>query len=105
MNNTGEAKMDAAETIRAWIKFRTDELNYEQANQAIHPMSAGSSIMRGERMKQVAVILAELELFATWLDNGGPKEFVPPMSEESKKEWRFARNHGADVPPHILAQL
>ncbi len=100
----GLNRMETAKVIRAWIQHRTDELNYEQAHQSINPISAGSSIMRGERAKTVAILLGELELFATWLDNG-QAEFVPPMSEEAKREWRFARDHGADVPPHILAQL
>ena len=51
--------METAKVIRASI-HRTDELNYEQAH---HPISAGSSIMRGERAKTVAILLGELELF------------------------------------------
>lgn len=92
-----------SEVIRAWIAFRTGQITYENEHAAHSPIGGGN-VNRGERQKVIAVILDELNRFSGWLD-AGTHQFTPPMSEEAKREWRFALDHGASVPEHILAQL
>jgi hypothetical protein len=91
------------DVIRAWIDFRTKQLSYENSVQSISPIGGGN-VFRGERQKVISVFLDELAEMATWLDSGN-LEFIPPMNADQKQQWRFARDHGAEVPPHILEQL
>lgn len=98
-----EQETKPQDVITSWIDYRMAELKYENDTRAKSPLGAGN-VNAGERQKVIAVMLDELGRMSIWLDTGAG-EFVPPMSEESKKEWRFARDHGADVPAHILEQL
>ena len=94
-----------AHTIRDWIEYRRRQLADEAVN--AHPansIGSGASIQAAQDRKFAHDVLNELERMAQWIHLGSP-DYVPPLSEERKKEWRFARDHGAEVPPHILEQL
>jgi hypothetical protein len=95
-------------SLRAYLAYRHAQLAFE-GREIAATSSAGLSggynlINRGERLRVIELMLAELDALATWLDNGEP-EFIPPLTEADKTQWRWARDHGMAVPPHIEEQL
>lgn len=93
--------------LRRYIAYRREELAFEekeiQAN-AGYGIGGGAMVSRGERLRVIETLLNELDKLAAWLDSGEP-EYVPPLSAEDKRQWRWAREHGMEVPPHIAEQL
>jgi hypothetical protein len=92
--------------LKAWVTYRRAELEFESRElSAAPPISVmGGMVARGERLRVIEVLLNELDRFAVWMDQGEPS-FIPPLSENDKAHWRWVRDKGLDVPPHIEAQL
>jgi hypothetical protein len=94
-------------TVRAYVAYRRAELAFEERELAATTVSGiggGYMVSRGERLRAITILLEELDKIAAWLDAGEP-EYVPPLSESDKNQWRWAREHGLDVPSHIEQQL
>ena len=92
--------------VREFVKFRRDELADERRRieDNANGLNGAALVAHGERAKVARVALDELERFASWLENGSPV-FVAPLTRDELNQWRFAREHGAAVPPHIEEQL
>ena len=92
--------------IREFVEYRRAQLTDERRKleENVNGLNGAALVGFGERVKVTGIALAELEAFASWMEVGYPV-FVPPLTAEQLGQWRFARDQGADVPPHIAAQL
>lgn len=95
-----------AKKVRAYVSFRRAELEY-QLGQLGPPSSIGTArhATIRENIGRSYQMLAELERFATWLEDGSPDTFTAPLSEAEKEFWVKAKSMGVETPPEIEAQL
>jgi hypothetical protein len=93
-------------SLKDYLAYRRAELDWEatQIKQAPPVSVMGGLIARGERLRIIEVLLAELDKAVAWLD-AGCVAFDPPLTEADLIHWRWVRDHGYDVPDHILAML
>lgn len=93
-------------TLLRYAEYRQKKIAHDLAAQVADSssLSSGVNIARAQERKFAADFRMELLELASWLAADGP-EFVPPLTETEIKEWRFARDHGAEIPEHILEQL
>jgi hypothetical protein len=92
-------------SLRRWIEFRRNQLAAEQGqSREADGLGAARAIQGAADRKFAHDVLNELKAMADWFDRGSP-EYVPPLTEEQLKQWRFVRDHNGDVPEHILKQL
>jgi hypothetical protein len=94
-------------TLKAYVAYRRAQLTFESNELATSGgslLGGGSMIARGERLRVIELMLAEFDRLGEWLENGEPA-YIPPLSENEKINWRWARDQGAVIPEHIEAQL
>lgn len=92
--------------LKKYTTYRRKVLEAERAELAkANPGITTGRLMGFDRKASVTLgVLDELNELAEWMEAQEP-DYVAPMTEDEKTRWRWAMDHGFDVPADIVAQL
>ena len=93
--------------LRKYTAYRRQVLTAERAELAANTNAGINTgrLMAFDRNAAVAMgVLGELDALADWIDAQEP-DYVAPLTDADKTQWRWARDHGLEVPDDIAEQL
>jgi hypothetical protein len=95
-----------AAQLRDFAEYRRNQLDYDRRELEAKSggLGGGALVQHDRRAELSCALLKELARFAQYIDDGSPA-WIPPLSRDDLNQWRWAKEHGAEVPAHVEAQL